>query len=143
MKIRTMKDCSKAVKLIGADDITALIIAEAHKLSESEGSSKRTTLRLQLETATSQTELLEVYNETPKGSEVELEALRKLLENAQTQKERWEILPEASTSSEIKFKIIRELIAHATSHDELLKIYRDNILNELGEEALRKLCEIL
>lgn len=143
MKIRTKNDCAKAAQLIGADDITALTIAEAHGLSESEDSSRRKFLEEKLGSTTSQKKRWEILNEAPRGSELELKALQKLLEYAQTQDERWALLPEATTSSEIKFKIIRELIAHATSHDELLKIHRDNSMNELGEEALRKLCEIL
>lgn len=143
MKIHKEKDCKKAAKLIGVDDITALTIAEAFGLLESEEGSKRKALRLKLETTTSHTELFEILNEAPKGSEIEFETLKKLLENACTQEERWAILPEATIGSEIRLKIIRALIAHATSHDELLKIHRENSLSELGEEALRKLCEIL
>lgn len=143
MKISKEKDCKKAAKLIGVDNITALTIAEAFGLSENEETSKRKAMRLKLETATSKKELWEVLDESSRGSEIELAALKKLLENAHTQEERWAILPETTTGSEIRFRIIRELIAHATSHDELLKIYRDNTLNELGEEAIRKLCEIL
>lgn len=143
MKIRTRKDCARAAKLIGAEDITALTIAEAFGLSENEDGAKRKALRLKLETATTQEQLWEVLNEASRGSEIELAVLKKLLENTHTQGERWSLLLEASSSSEIKFKIIRELILHATSQDELIKIYRENPLSELSEEALRKLCEIL
>lgn len=143
MKIRTKRDCSKAAKLIGEEDITALTIAETFGLSENEEISKRKAMRLKLETATSQKELWEVLDESSRGSEIELEALKKLLENARTQEERWAILSETYASSEIKFKIVREIISHATSQDELIKIYRENPLSELSEEALRKLCEIL
>jgi hypothetical protein len=143
MKIRTKKDCAKAAKLIGAEDITALTIAEAFGLSENEEISKRKVMRLKLETATSQKELWEVFDESSRGSEIELEALKKLLENAHTQEERWAVLSETYASSEIKFKIVHEIISHATSKDELIKIYRENPLSELSEEALCKLCEIL
>lgn len=143
MKIRAIKDCIKAAHLIGAEGIDTLTIAEAHGLAENEEKTKRDTLKRKLKKAKSQKDRFEVLNEAPQGSELETEALIKLYQNARTQEERWSILYEASKSSGIRFKIMRDIIAHSTSLEELVKIYRENSLNEVGEEAIRKLCEIL
>lgn len=143
MKIRTKKDCREAAQLIGAEDISALTIEEAHGISENTEKVRRENLRLKLKRVRSQAGRWEVFNESPKGSEVEYNAFKKLYEGARTQEERWAVLLEKSSCSEIRFKVVREIIAHSTSQDELLKIYRDNSLNELGEEAMRKLCKLL
>ena len=143
MKIQTIKDCKKAAQLIGVEVIDALTIAEAHGLSDNEEKTKREGLKRKLKTAKSQDERLEVLNETPKGSELEIEALIRLYQNARTQEERWAVLLEASAGSVIRFKIVRDIITHSTSKEELLKIYSENSLNELGEESIRKLCKIL
>lgn len=143
MKIRTKKDCREVARLIGAEDISALTIEEAHGISENTEKIKRENLKLKLKRARSQAGRWEVFNESPKGSEVEYHTFRKLYESARTQRERWAVLLEETSCSEIKFRVARDIITHSTSRDELLKIYRDNSLNELGEEALRKLCKLL
>ena len=143
MKIKTKRDCVRAEQLIGAEDITANTIAEAHDLLESEERSKREVLEQRLGSAKTLLEIWDVFNETPSGSEIENKAFRKLYEGARTQEARWAILKVSSSYAETKFQIVRDIIKNSKTKDELIKIYRENSLNELGEEAIRKLCEIL
>jgi len=143
MEILTIKDCAKAAQLIGAEGIDTLTIAEAHGISETEEHSKIATLRQRLETAKSFQECLGIFNETPSGSRIEHQVFEKLYKNARTQEERWDILNESANYSETRFKILQDIIFHSESKGELIKVYRANQTTEFGDEAIRKLCEIL